>query len=256
MKQHLILVIVLVFGVLFLFSGCRRGDYRKAQFVNAEGDTLRYRLLKPVKTEKKTNYPLIIFLHGSGERGNDNEKQLIHGTWLFKQKENLANYPAYVMAPQCPEGQRWVEVDWKKKTTRMPDEPSQSLSLVMEMMDILLSTYPIDPNRIYVTGLSMGGYGTWDLICRYPDRFAAAVPICGGGDAECAEFIKDIPVWAFHSSDDPVVPVEQTRNMIEAIRAAGGNPRYTEYSNAGHGSWKPAYEEPELLPWLFAQKRK
>lgn len=256
MKQHLILVCVLLLGIVFLLSSCKGGDYRKKLYVNAEGDTLRYRLLKPVQIEKKELYPLIIFLHGSGERGNDNQKQLIHGTWLFQQKDNLAEYPAYVMAPQCPEGERWVEAPWDKKTLRMPDEPSKSLSLVMEMMDILINTYPIDTERIYVTGLSMGGYGTWDLICRHPERFAAAVPICGGGDTGCAEFIKDIPLWAFHSADDPVVPVEQTRNIIAAIRSVGGNPNYTEYTHAGHGSWKPAYEEPELMPWLFAQKRK
>ena len=129
------------------------------------------------------------------------------------------------------------------------------MQLVLDLLDTLPKTTPVDPDRVYVTGLSMGGYGTWDLITRFPQRFAAGVPVCGGGDETVAAHAAKVPVWAFHSDDDTVVKVSRTRNMLAAIRAAGGQPKYFEYFGLGHGSWGRAYSEPELLPWMFAQRR-
>ncbi|RLD79019.1 MAG: phospholipase, partial [Bacteroidetes bacterium] len=151
---------------------------------------------------------------------------------------------------------RWVDVKWDKEEHIMPLNPSGSMQLTMDFIDSLVKKYSIDENRIYITGLSMGGFGTWDAIARYPDKFAAAVPICGGGDENTAKLIVDIPIWAFHGADDRVVKVERSRNMINAIKKQGGNPLYTEYEGVGHGSWIPAYKETELLKWLFMQSLK
>ncbi|MCA9047007.1 MAG: prolyl oligopeptidase family serine peptidase, partial [Planctomycetaceae bacterium] len=126
---------------------------------------------------------------------------------------------------------------------------------VLELLDQLIKTHAIDEDRIYVMGLSMGGYGTWDLLARHPEKFAAGVPICGGGDEKQAAKIKEMPIWVFHGDADTAVKVERSRNMVAAIKEAGGKPKYTEYPGVGHNSWTPAINEPEILPWLFSQKR-
>lgn len=227
------------------------------EYVNESGDTLLYRLLQPETVKAGRRYPLVLFLHGSGERGRDNARQLIWGAGTFIDQKNRRRYPAYVVAPQCPEGERWVEVHWALDHHEMPEQPSRNMQLVMELLEELQRDFPVDARRLYVTGLSMGGYGTWDLISRMPDSFAAAVPVCGGGDEKQAEKLKDIPVWVFHGADDTTVPPERSRNMVNAIKNAGGTKiRYTEYPDVGHGSWKPAYADPELLRWMFRQKKK
>jgi predicted peptidase len=157
------------------------------------------------------------------------------------------------LVPEAPS--RWVEVDWGKPTHTMPEKPSGPMGLVLEVIAKMQKQYRIDPDRLYVMGLSMGGYGTWDAVQRYPDMFAAAVPICGGGDETRADRIK-CPVWAFHGDKDPAVPVSRSRNMIAAIKAAGGTPRYTEYPGVGHNAWSAAFKDPEMLKWLFSQKRR
>lgn len=224
----------------------------KKTFTDPAGKTLPYRLLKPESYDPKQKYPLVIFLHGAGERGNNNEAQLVHGVPEFAKPENRQKYPCFLIAPQCPRGDRWADWDAKQQTSK----PLEPLRLVSELIDQVQKEYSIDPNRIYVTGLSMGGYGTWDLIERYPDRFAAAVPICGGGDPSKAATIAKLPIWAFHGGKDPVVKPELSRTMVEALKKAGGQPKYTEYPDVAHDSWVPAYREPEMFAWLFAQKRK
>jgi predicted peptidase len=239
-------------------------QFEKLSFID-QGDTLLYNRLfppayqhsigdNPEKAIETMRYPLIIFLHGAGERGNDNEIQIIHIKKLFLDENNKEKYPAFVIAPQCPIGKRWVETNWAVSKHHMPKQPSETITLVMKLIDDMLEKYPIDPTRIYVTGLSMGGFGTWDIICRYPDKFAAAIPICGGGDVGKANLLTDIPVWAFHGSADNVVKVNLSRDMIKAIKDLGGNPKYTEYKGVGHNSWENAYKEEALLEWLFKQK--
>ncbi len=251
-------------ALLLILAGCgrtgRKGDmntklYKARVFHSTSGRTLNYRLLSPPRTEHGKSYPLVIFLHGSGERGEDNVSQLIHGTWLFSEPANRREYPAWVLVPQCPENERWVDVDWDAPEHRTPDALSPSFQLLMELLTQMMEKNAVDRNRIYVTGLSMGGFGTWDLLVRYPDLFAAGVPVCGGGDVDMADRLVNMPVWAFHGADDPVVSPDRTRNMIKAIESAGGHPRYTEYPGIGHGSWVPAYKEADLLPWLFAQHK-
>jgi predicted peptidase len=226
------------------------------EFVAADGSQFLYRLLLPPgfdMHDESRSYPLLIFLHGAGERGDDNKAQL---KWGREFMEMVAReHDCVVLVPQCPSGQKWVDVDWSARDHRLPDKPSQPMQALLELLPNLAKKLRLDPDRFYVMGLSMGGYGTWGMIQRDPKRFAAAVPICGGGDVSRAEAIKDVPVWCFHGSDDRAVPVERSRMMIDAMRKAGGEPKYTEYDGVGHNSWSPAFKEPELPKWLFAQRR-
>ncbi len=229
-------------------------EFEKHTFENEQGE-LPYRLLKPIQYDENQSYPLVLFFHGAGERGYDNVVPLTHIAPLFTKGVNRKYYPCFVLVPQCPPEQRWVEVDWSAEAHDIPQEPSTPMQLTLNLLDEIIENYHIDTNRLYVTGLSMGGFATWDIIARYPDTFAAAVPICGGGDVATTEEIKDIPLWAFHGKLDQVVLVSRSRDMILSIREAGGKPKYTEYPNEYHGSWKPAYQEPDLLKWMFAQKK-
>ncbi len=219
-----------------------------------KGMTLPYRLLRPAKVEKGTLYPLVIFLHGAGERGTDNETPLVHGVKEFAKPASRKAFPCFLIAPQCPEGKKWVEVDWSLRSHEMPKVPSEPEAILLQLLDSLEKTLPIDKSRIYVTGLSMGGYGVWDLTCRHPDRFAAAVPVCGGGDESKGKKAAQVPVWAFHGAKDGVVVPERSRNMIEAMKKAGAQPKYTEYPDVGHDAWNRAYADPAMMRWLFAQQ--
>lgn len=215
---------------------------------------LKDNLLIPLDGTKK--YPIIVFLHGSGERGSDNELQLTYIDSVFANEKIQKDNPCFVLAPQCPAEKRWVEVDWNLDSHIMPEKPSVPLNLTYLLIDSLLKILPVDKNRIYITGLSMGGYGTWDLISRYPDKFAAAIPICGGGDENMATKIAEIPIWCFHGGKDKVVKTIRSQNMINAIKNAGGNPKYTEYPDLGHLCWNRAYSTGELYIWLFSQSKK
>jgi predicted peptidase len=214
-------------------------------------DTLPYRLLKPVNPKAEERFPLIIFLHGSGERGNDNEAQIRHITNLFLDERNRGKYPCYVVAPQCPKNALWASYGSDGSLAKNPTTP---MKMMIALLSKIAAEFPIDSTRIYITGLSMGGYGTWDLIARMPEKFAAAIPICGGGDPRTATRIRRIPIWAFHGAKDDRVPPKLSRAMVRALQEAGGAPGYTEYPDIEHNSWVQAYQEPHLLPWLFNQR--
>jgi predicted peptidase len=229
---------------------------RVAPAKDVEPVEFAYRLLGPTSITPGTRYPLVIFLHGAGERGNDNLSQLKYfPTWVAEPSARKA-HPCFVLAPQCRDEQKWVEVDWSKiESTPQSPTPTVDMLAVIAALEDTLQREPIDPARIYLTGLSMGGYGSWDLAARMPDRFAAVLPICGGGDEATAAKIKDLPIWCFHGDADTAVRVERSRTMIEALRAAGGAPKYSELAGVGHDSWTPAYRDPDVLAWLFAQKK-
>lgn len=220
--------------------------FEKYTFHSAN-DSIPYRLLPPNIIEPGKTYPLVLFLHGGGERGTDNEINLMYVADLFLEPENRRNFPAFILIPQCPPSARWTPQDWYAK-------PGEPIATVVGLMDSLTFALPIDKGRLYAMGLSMGGYGTWYLLTRYPEKFAAAIPVCGGGDWNQARVIRHIPIWAFHGKRDTVVPAEQSRRMVHAIKKAGGKPRYTEYRKAGHDSWTNAFHEPDLLPWLFSHR--
>lgn len=241
-------------AMVLLLTAPLRAEYVAKTYQAADGASLPYRLLSPAKTEGKV--PLVIFLHGAGERGTDNQAQLKHGASIFLKPEVREKFPSYVMAPQCPENQKWVDWDWSKPFTQQPAQPSGPMKLLLQALDAFLAEHPdVDTDRIYVTGLSMGGFGTWDLATRFPERFAAIAPVCGGGDPEKAAAIAKLPVWTFHGAADQVVTVELTRKMVAALQKADGVPLYSEYPAIGHDSWSTAYAEPRLLDWMFAQRR-
>lgn len=224
-------------------------------FTGDDGNKLPYLLLKPAGYDPAKKYPLVLFYHGAGERGDDNRSQWKNGVPVFQSPENREKYPCFVVAPQCPAGKQWVDVPWGADSEVQPEEPSETMKLSLEILDAVRKEFPIDSDRIYVCGLSMGGFATWDVIARHPGLFAAAVPVCGGGDEKTAAKIKDLPIWAFHGGADNVVKTIRSRNMIAALKEAGGSAKYTEYEGVGHNSWDKAFNDPELLKWMFEQKK-
>jgi predicted peptidase len=236
------------------------GQFEKRTYTDSSGKKLLYRLLKPQGYDQaSTNaYPLVVFLHGAGERGNDNEAQLVHGAPEFATPEIRKKHPCFVIAPQCPEKQSWAKVGRQNGNlaAEFPNEPTEPTRLVLELIEAMGKEYHIDSKRIYLTGLSMGGFGTWDILARHPERFAAAIPVCGGGVEENAARFAKVPIWVFHGGADPVVKPELSRHMVEALRKAGGHPGYTEYPDVPHDSWTMTYRDPDVLDWLFAKSKK
>jgi len=204
---------------------------RPVQF-NLEMNFLCY-LPEDFTRESGQLYPLVIFLHGSGERGTD--LNLVKRNGPPKLAENQS-FPAIMVSPQCPEGVWW------------------DVFVLNKFLDQLISMYPVDTTRIYLTGLSMGGYGTWEWATRYPERFAAIVPVCGSGNPHRAERLVKIPIWAFHGAMDDVVPIEKSIEMVQAVNRKGGHAKLTVYPEAGHDSWTDAYNDPEMWKWMMSKK--
>ena len=198
-----------------------RFSYNK--FGNDKGDTLNYRLLFP-DSDTLRKYPLVIFLHGSGERGSDNEAQLKWGVMNFATDQNMILHPAIVIAPQCPEKSGWSNFSRGKNSSdmRLQPAPTKPMELLIALIHRLIKTMPVDSNRIYITGLSMGGFGTYDAIERYPNLFAAAVPVCGGGDISLATSISHLPIWIFHGAEDPAVNPSFSLDMLHGINKSWG----------------------------------
>lgn len=213
---------------------------------------LPYRLFAP-ENPTAEKYPLLVHFHGAGSKGKDNVRQVTHGYGaVFASPEMQKNHPCFILAPQCAE--RWVDTDWSLMKHEQPPITHymrNAIALIAE----LISKYPIDKTRIYLTGQSMGGFAVWDILCRKPELFAAAVAICGGADENKAFLLKDIPIKVFHGTLDEAVKVERSRNIVAALKKAGGNPIYTEYPDVKHDSWLNAYSEPGLQDWLFSFSR-
>ena len=261
MKQFLLLAFCLTVSASLLAQDMSL--YEKQFFISNE-DTLPCRILTPVNYKQGDKYPLVIVLHGIGERGNNNESQLIWGGDLFVDSANRAKFPAVVVFPQCPADQRWAPEKWiEAKNDSLggrriySDSAIQKpLKMVLDFIDTLVAAGLVDPKRIYVGGLSMGGMGTFDILARRPDLFAAAFPICGAGDPHAiSKYRKGLPIWVFHGAADPTVLVSNSRLMVDLLQKNKFKVRYTEYPGVGHDSWKNAFAEKDLLPWLFAQKK-
>lgn len=220
---------------------------------DADGTTLPYRLFLPEKPESNQKLPLLIHFHGAGSRGNDNIMQVTAGyANVFATDEMQKKHPCFILAPQCPE--RWVDTDWTLLKHEQPPI-TRYMQNAIKIISQVLAKYPIDKSRIYLTGQSMGSFAVWDILCRKPDMFAAAIAICGGADETKAPLIKDIPVRVFHGTLDDTVKVERSRNIVQALKDAGGNPIYTEYPDIKHDSWVNAYKEKGLQDWLFSHKK-
>jgi predicted peptidase len=196
---------------------------------------LNYLLFLPAGYEQDDKrWPLIVFLHGSGERGEDVAKVKVHGP--PKIVESKADFPFIVVSPQVR--RRGWNPDYLKA-----------------LLDQVLADYRVDRDRVYLTGLSMGGSGTWSFAAEYPDYFAAIVPICGGGDPKEASKLKALPIWVFHGAKDESVPLSRSEEMVKALKEAGADVKFTVYPEAGHDSWTETYNNPELYQWLLSHKR-
>ncbi|NOU46779.1 MAG: prolyl oligopeptidase family serine peptidase [Bacteroidales bacterium] len=252
---------ILLAAVLFLViqSGfAQTALFQKKIYVNGP-DTLPYRILYPDNFDPGQQYPLILILHGMGERGNDNELQLKHGGNFFSSPETRRDFPAIVVFPQCSIRSFWASMEVINENTREESfvfnpsgEPTTSMKLVLGFIDQLIENKYVNKSKMYVGGISMGGMGTYELLYRRPDVFAAAFPICGGGNPVSAvTFAGKVKVWAFHGAKDDVVLPQYTKQMVDAINKAGGDARLTLYPEGNHGVWDNVFAEPELLKWLL-----
>ena len=253
----------LVFLVMFwslLGVAYGQNEFEKKVYVTASGDSLNYRLLRPEVEQEGEKYPLVLFLHGAGERGSDNEKQLFHGSQMWLNPVNRENYPTFVLVPQCPESGYWAYTDRPSsfEPDKMPaDVPLSSTFVILkELLDTYLAMPQVDKQRIYIMGLSMGGMATYDLTIRYPELFAAAIPICGTVNASRLKAAKDVKFRIFHGDADNVVPVNGSRQAYKALKAAGADVEYIEFPGVTHGSWNPAFTQPDFMKWLFSQKKR
>lgn len=230
----------------------KREDYR-----DAAGNKLPYQLMTPQHKTASQRYPLVVLLHGSGERGIDNAAQMKNGVHAFVEEDMRQKHPCYLLLPQCPPEQRWGGSSRDAKLVFDENNPTVPGRLLIELIEKTLKENPdIDRNRVYITGLSMGGFGTFDALMRRPDLFAAGMPLCGGGDPVHAARIKNIPLWVFHGKLDEVVLPRFSRDMVDALKKAGGKVQYTEYSTLGHNVWDVTYYNPAVLEWLFSQQKK
>ena len=221
-------------------------------FTYDNGRSMPYRLFVPRGYTASKKYPLILWLHGSAGRGNDNVRNISGGNKLGAQiwtlTSNQSKHPCFVVVPQCPDTAYWVSNDGI-------DKPPDQLDVAVNLLKELQGKFSLDTDRIYVAGQSMGGVATWEVISRYEKVFAAALPLCGIGNVRNAPKLTRIAIWAFHGDADEIVPVAQTREMVGAIRRAGGRPKYTEYKGVGHDVWNSAFKERDLVAWLFRQAR-
>jgi predicted peptidase len=257
--------IAVITGMLFITLQTAAQDlslYRKYYFSDGERE-LPYRVLSPV-TPART-FPLVIFLHGAIEKGNDNEAQLAIGARFFLRDSIRKNYPAFIVFPQCPADDAWAyfenrvdfttgfAADWNfpfRKTA------TAVTSTLMKLIDFLSSKDSVDKKRIYIAGLSQGGMGVLDIIARDPERFAAALSICGAGDpATTRLFAGKVALWLFHGDQDKVVPPDFSRQFYKRLKRANSNVRYSEYKDVEHNSWSKAFTEPDLMKWLFSQSK-
>ena len=219
-------------------------DRVTSEWEKMEFKSLKFRFYGEKRLSSKKRYPIVLYLHGKGSGGSDNEKHLRGAPKQFAGGDVYKDNPSFIFAPQCPDDRKgWNGV---------------YLDDVIALIKAAVEQLPVDGDRVYITGLSMGGFGTWAAISKAPDLFAAAVPVCGGGNPRMAKTIKDIPIWTHHGAADPVVSVEFTRKMVEALKKVRGNIKYTEYDEASgikHDAWRPCYGNPEVFEWLFAQRK-
>lgn len=258
-------VILLLIATSFITMQVLAQDYRayKKEQLTIGTDSLPYRILLPLHYAPGEQYPVIFFLHGAGERGNDNEKQLIHGGKLFLKDSVRKKYPAIIIFPQCPEDSYWsnVFIDTDSATQKrsfhfsVDEPPTIAMQMLINLIDHIENNYKIKKEQVYVMGLSMGGMGTFELVKRKPDFFAAAISICGGANPLTAPLLSHTRWWIFHGAKDDVVSPEHSVTMTGALQKAGADVKFTLYPQANHNSWDTAFAEPVLFNWVFQNKK-
>jgi len=259
--------LLMLFILAMLVNHCQAVEECSPQYYQSQtqafvhksesGLTMPYRLFVPSGYDPAKAYSLLLSLHGAGQRGQDNLGQLCAyvAGWMAPQVQD--KHPCLILMPQCPDDQQWVDTPWESGSYSTAQVPiSKALTLAMEILEAVRKDYSIDPSRLYVIGASMGGYGTWDVIARFPDLFAAAVPVCGAGDPQMAAKLVHLPIWAFHGDNDLTVPVSGSMDMVRAIQQAGGSRvRITLYRGVGHAALNMAWREDVLVEWVFSRQR-
>ncbi len=259
-------LLILLLPVVFMYAKVKAQDlnlYRRENFIS-KTDTLPYRILLPENFDPAKKYPLLLVLHGVGERGIDNAAQLVHGGALFIKPEVRRQFPAIVVFPQCPVNSYWSNVvittdpatHQRTFNFQKGESPTKAMAMLLNLTKMLRQKHYVNKKEFYVEGLSMGGMGTLEILRRKPAYFAAAISICGGDNpANAKKYAKKVPLWFFHGGKDDVVTPDHSVTMVKAVKEAGGDPKFTLYPNDGHNSWDDAFAEPKLLPWLFSHKK-
>lgn len=251
-----------LFIVTFACSAQDFSSFLKKQYIDSKGDTIPYRILYPDHYDQTKKYPLILFLHGGGERGKDNEKQLINGVKLFLDSAIRKEFPAIVIAPQCPQDSYWASVKFER--TKYPldldfnykYEITKGLRLAMALTQQIIKEEKVDKSKIYITGLSMGGMGSLEAVYRYPNLFAAAAVVCGGGDVKAySKKQTKTAFWLYHGDADSVIPVKHSQEMFERLKSLKADANYTEYAGVNHNSWDNAYAPPAFVEWMFTKHK-
>lgn len=259
---HSMKMIVVVIALISFSSTIAQDIPAFEKRVYVEGkDTLRYRILFPENYDRAKHYPVVLFLHGAGERGNDNIKQLTHGMNLFADPANRSKYPVIVIAPQCPENQSWNSMKANRDVMPIAREFNykapipRPLELAINLTKRVVKEEKANKKMVFISGLSMGGMGTFEAVGRFPKMFKAAAPICGGGDKSYySKSQAKVAFWIFHGDADKTVDVKYSREMYARLQELKANVKYTEYPGVGHNSWTNAFAEPEFLPWLLNRK--
>ena len=265
MKKHKFITRILFICLLFpvLSKAQTSSSFDHGSYI-AKGDTLPYRILFPRDFDPIKRYPIIFVLHGSGERGNNNESQLLYGTRTFLKDTIREKYAAIVIYPQCPANGWWSNCKFEEDSVTNKTKfifqyggaPTASMKSLLGLIDQFLDKPYVNKHQVYIGGLSMGGMGTYEIIGRRPNTFAAAFAICGGDNTRnVKKYAKKVPLWIFHGQKDSVVPYTHSESVVAAIKDAGGDPKYTLYPNDGHNSWDDAFAEPLLIPWLFSHTK-
>lgn len=256
----LALVSMLVLSLLVLsVSAARPDESRTLKVVHTnpdfDGYQMPYTLYLPTDYDETASYPTLLLLHGAGERGNDNELQLFHGVdELYTTRPELMNQAIFIV-PQCPLNEQWVDWPWANGNYSVDEIPeSKALSTAMQILSDVTDNYAVDENRIYIMGISMGGFGAWDALVRHESTFAAGVPLCGGGDPTKSDILKEIPIWCVHGTADTAVPFAGTEEMYNTIVAAGGERiTFEQMRDMGHWIWDYATTNGAMIDWLFSQ---
>ncbi len=262
MKTKQLICIILSVCLYNVTHAQSQAAYQAKTFVH-QGDTLPYRILYPDQYQADQKYPVLIFLHGAGERGNDNRKQLKHGGDLFLRDTVRLSYPSIVIFPQCPADSYWSNVATRINEAgkrefffKKGGKPTKAMALLQKLTKQVLKEAHTDPDRMYIGGLSMGAMGTFEALRRNRNLFAAAFAICGADHPANVRKYSQVPLWIFHGEKDDIVLPENSIRIVNELQKHGANPRFNLYPNSNHNSWDPAFAEPEFLRWLFSHQKK